>query len=89
MGISPAKHVYLRCSARYRQAGSALGQLPVADWAGCGHCTCPNLASLLTRTMPFVSQNVPDARVTNPVCDVTNKNNMRYSAGLGAVKEVY
>ena len=27
--------------------------------------------------------------MATPVCDVTNKNNIRYSAGLGAVKEVY
>jgi hypothetical protein len=37
----------------------------VADWAGFGHYICHDLASLLTGTMPFVYQNVPDARECN------------------------
>jgi hypothetical protein len=37
----------------------------VADWAGFGPYICHDLASLLTGTMPFVYQNVPDARECN------------------------
>jgi hypothetical protein len=66
MGVSPAKQVYrrLQCTVSVG-CPLMLGQLPIAVWAGFGDCICHDLASLLTGTMPFVYQNVPDARECN------------------------